>query len=73
MLKLEAILEEKAKKANQGLIIQGLYLTRLFLLGLNLLILNEKNVYIKLRFAKKGIVIEVGLCVITRVKRAGQI
>ena len=43
MLKLEAILEEKAKKANQGLIIQGLYLTRLFLLGLNLLIFKEKK------------------------------
>ena len=38
MLKLEAILEEKAKKANQGLIIQGLYLVRLFRLGLNLMI-----------------------------------
>ena len=37
MLKLEAILEEKAKKANQGLIIQGLYLARLFLFSLNLL------------------------------------
>ena len=35
MLKLEAILEEKAKKANQGLIIQGLYLARIFLLSLN--------------------------------------
>ena len=38
MLKLEAILEEKAKKANQGLIIQGLYLVRFFRLGLNLMI-----------------------------------
>ena len=35
MLKLEAILEEKAKKANQGLIIQGLYLARIFELSLN--------------------------------------
>ena len=51
MLKLEAILEEKAKKANQGLIIQGLYLARLFLFCLNLLILKKKIV--KIDFQKR--------------------
>ena len=41
MLKLEAILEEKAKKANQGLIIQGVYLARLVMFCLNLLIFKK--------------------------------
>ena len=50
MLKLEAILEEKAKKANQGLIIQGLYLARLFLFCLNLLISKK---IVKLDFQKR--------------------
>ena len=43
MLKLEAILEEKAKKANQGLIIQGLCLAKL---GFELTHFEKKCFYI---------------------------